>query len=590
LRLFHHSDEAQAALDGLESVTLEYLTASQVAKTFHAIGQPPEAIDDKAKVDDTPALEGLAVLLAKTDLATTNYKPQILSELRRALGYGGMVHQVKTYVIRKDAAQFDKISAALAEAEQALTRYQALGVSPDEQQAVNTLRDLLTTVANGTATIRDMSTAGQDARAIDAAVKWDDGPALEALSVLDQAILAETVAAGQSLSSKISNIALLSMFLSVALTLTLPLLGLFIHRQLRNSAVAPARAISDAVQKLAQGDTSVDVSDYEAETEIGAIAASCGSFTDALKKNEEMSRQARDDAEAQKRMARETAALMEEQTQMQVEVGNKAQVIQREVTTIAKAAEDLSRRTEQQAATLVSSAASLNELAASVENVSGSAQSAREQMERINTVSETCSAILNDAIGSMEKIVSSSSEVAKVTEVIEQIAFQTNLLALNAGVEAARAGSAGRGFAVVATEVLALAQRSAEAASEIKEMISTSTSEIETGSAKISKAGDSFGEIANMIEAVKQIAETVAHSTQEQSSGIQDLNASIANLEKVTQSNAAMFEETAASTNMLSTSVDDLVASSATSRAPAPAMANPEGQWESSPAPQQRAG
>jgi len=170
--------------------------------------------------------------------------------------------------------------------------------------------------------------------------------------------------------------------------------------------------------------------------------------------------------------------------------------------------------------------------------------------------------ILGEAIAGMDRIVESSGKISRITDLIEQIAFQTSLLALNAGVEAARAGEAGRGFAVVATEVLALAQRSSEAANEINEMIATSEREIESGSAQISRVGASFTEIATMVEAVVELAENVAHSTREQSSGLQDLNRSISNLDEVTQRNVAMFEETAASTNMLSQNVDALIAAS----------------------------
>ena len=171
---------------------------------------------------------------------------------------------------------------------------------------------------------------------------------------------------------------------------------------------------------------------------------------------------------------------------------------------------------------------------------------------------------MSDAVNAMTRIESSSSEIAKIIKVIEDIAFQTNLLALNAGVEAARAGDAGRGFAVVASEVRALAQRASDAASEINGLITSSGQEVEAGVSLVQKTGEALEEIVNSVANVSEHVTAIAQSAAEQSMGLNEINAAMSSLDKATQENVAMVEETTAASHSLSQQAE--VLGQATSR------------------------
>ena len=227
-------------------------------------------------------------------------------------------------------------------------------------------------------------------------------------------------------------------------------------------------------------------------------------------------------------------------------------------TEISKASDDLSKRTEGQAAALEETAAAITEMSASVKSTADIAHNTRGVVEKTKTKAVDGTKVMNDARQAMNEISTSSNEISKITSVIEDIAFQTNLLALNAGVEAARAGEAGRGFAVVASEVRALAQRSSEAATQIAQLISTSSGQVEQGVVLVTRTSEALSEIEGFVSEVVAMVDSIAAAAEEQSGGIAEITASISNLDDVTQKNAAMFEETNAATQTLVNEVASL--------------------------------
>ncbi|KQV43548.1 MULTISPECIES: methyl-accepting chemotaxis protein [unclassified Rhizobium] len=218
---------------------------------------------------------------------------------------------------------------------------------------------------------------------------------------------------------------------------------------------------------------------------------------------------------------------------------------------LSSAANDLSKRTEQQAAALEETAAALDEITATVRTSSTRANEARDMVRETKDSAGKSGEIVRSAVSAMGRIEDSSSRIGQIIGVIDEIAFQTNLLALNAGVEAARAGEAGRGFAVVAQEVRELAQRSANAAKEIKTLISASASEVETGVSLVKATGDALVEIERLVLRVNDHVESIATAAREQSTALAEINTSVNHMDQMTQKNAAMVEETTAASETL---------------------------------------
>jgi len=215
------------------------------------------------------------------------------------------------------------------------------------------------------------------------------------------------------------------------------------------------------------------------------------------------------------------------------------------------AADNLAQRTEEQAASLQETASALKQLTTAVRRTADGAGHARRAIDTTRSEAEQSADVVNAAISAMSKIEESSKQIGRIIGVIDEIAFQTNLLALNAGVEAARAGDAGRGFAVVAAEVRALAQRSAEAAKEIKTLILSSADQVAGGVDLVSRTGQALNRIAGQIAEVNCIVVEIASSAHEQAQGVEQVNLAISQMDQVTQQNAAMAEESTAATHTL---------------------------------------
>jgi methyl-accepting chemotaxis protein len=251
------------------------------------------------------------------------------------------------------------------------------------------------------------------------------------------------------------------------------------------------------------------------------------------------------------------AAIVKLQNTISVIAGN-SRGIHSGTGEISQAADNLSKRTEQQAASLEETAAALDEITATVRKTAEGANHARQVVSTAKSDAEHSGTVVRDAVAAMTEIEKSSSQISQIIGVIDEIAFQTNLLALNAGVEAARAGDAGKGFAVVASEVRALAQRSAEAAKEIKALISASTTQVASGVELVGETGKALDRIAAQVTEINAIVAEIAASAQEQATALAEVNTAVNQMDQMTQQNAAMVEESTAASHSLAEEAEKL--------------------------------
>ncbi|MFJ2976412.1 methyl-accepting chemotaxis protein [Kluyvera sp. NPDC087067] len=288
----------------------------------------------------------------------------------------------------------------------------------------------------------------------------------------------------------------------------------FVWLGVRKILIAPLNRLIDSIRHIAGGDL-VKRIDVESHNEMGELAHSLRHM--------------------QGELARTVG-----------EVRQGADAIYSGASEIAMGNNDLSSRTEEQAASLEETAASMEELTATVKQ---NAENARQASHLALSASETAQKggkVVDNVVQTMRDITASSQKIADIISVIDGIAFQTNILALNAAVEAARAGEQGRGFAVVAGEVRNLAQRSAQAAREIKSLIEDSVNRVDLGSTLVESAGETMGEIVNAVTRVTDIMGEIASASDEQSRGIDQVGLAVAEMDRVTQQNASLVEESAA--------------------------------------------
>ena len=232
-------------------------------------------------------------------------------------------------------------------------------------------------------------------------------------------------------------------------------------------------------------------------------------------------------------------------------VGESALAISTGASEVSVSSDNMSKRTEQQAANLEETAAALEQITVTVKKTAESTLHAREVVGTAKADAEKSGDVVQQAVAAMGEIESSSAQITQIISVIDEIAFQTNLLALNAGVEAARAGDAGRGFAVVASEVRALAQRSAEAAKEIKALIVKSTAHVASGVSLVGETGKSLTRIVKQVTDIAGVVAEIAASAREQATGLEEVNTAVSQMDQITQQNAAMVEESTAASHSL---------------------------------------
>jgi len=373
------------------------------------------------------------------------------------------------------------------------------------------------------------------------------------------------------------------------------------------SVVGPLQGMTSAMTSLASGNLDARIPAQNRSDELGEMAKAVAVFRDAAIENkrlEQAAESARVAAEAERVRAQEEAIaseralvsrsigeglsrlaakdltarlnddlpeayakLREDFNVAMVEIERALHAVAHSGATITSStgeisasADDLSRRTEQQAASLEETAAALGEITATSRKAAEGAEHARGIVTAAKADAETTGQVVRRTVQAIGDIEKSAQQISQIIGVIDEIAFQTNLLALNAGVEAARAGEAGRGFAVVASEVRALAQRSADAAKEIKGLISKSTAQVSEGVTLVAQTGEALERILVQVKDITKVVTDIATGAQEQATGLAQVNSAITQMDQSTQQNAAMVQETTAASLTLSQETEQLSA------------------------------
>ncbi|TBY86223.1 methyl-accepting chemotaxis protein [Rhizobium leguminosarum] len=504
--------------------------------------------------------------------------------------------------MKPDAPEFQRALATPSKLPQARDRMkQALALVPSRKPAIDEIQagiDEIETLANK---IIEQSKAkdGAGAQANVALINAKLDALTPKMIANNDAMMAMLNDGGDALSASVNE----------RIVFCLVLIGIAVLAAVGFSVVVaqigiagPMMQLRQRMTRLAEGDTTSDVSGLDRGDEVGQMAKAVSVFRDnAIERariearaeaDRDVSDSERRDREAQK--AREASELdravtalgdglrrlaagdlashiaepfvahldalredfnnsVEKLNETMHTVGANARAIGAGANEIRSSADQLSQRTEQQSASVEETAAALEEITTTVRDAAKRAEEASQLVARTRLGAEKSGEVVRKAVSAMQQIEKSSGEISNIIGVIDDIAFQTNLLALNAGVEAARAGDAGKGFAVVAQEVRELAQRSAKAAKEIKALISTSGSHVQTGVSLVGETGKALDAIVGEVQEINQHVHAIAEASREQSIGLQEINTAVNTMDQGTQQNAAMVEESTAASHNLAT-------------------------------------
>jgi len=465
----------------------------------------------------------------------TNWLPSVRSLGQLGYTISAYRNGLARQVLSTDPAEMARIEKSLQDREGQLrelqTQYEKLITSPEERAGYENFKQLWAKHQSVTPEIFRLSRANKNAEAT-ALFSGEQlqsfvqaGEAIEKLVRLNTAGAAEAAKAADEnfQSARSMEIAIIAMSILIAIGAGV-LVMLHISR--------PLSALVTPLEEIKGGNFAVAVPGAHRHDEIGAIAKAVDG------------------------MAAQVRQTISEIKQAATEVNNASGEISTSTT-------DLSQRTEEQAASLEETTAAMEEISAAVKKSAENADQANRSAAQARDVADQGGDVVAKAVSAMAKIEDSSRKISDIIGVIDEIARQTNLLALNAAVEAARAGEAGRGFAVVASEVRSLAQRSSQAAKDIKELITNSNGQVQEGVELVNHAGEALDKIVESVKEVAALVSDIATASTEQATGLEQINKALMQMDEVTQQNAALVEENAATAKALETqaqSMDEQVA------------------------------
>ena len=479
-----------------------YLILAALAAVVGGIGIRQISVIDAA---DTKLYEKMTVPLGEMGEIRQYFQRQRIN-LRDAImtgdveRYGARIKEIEAE-LTKTEDEFKK--SLLTEAGQAA--FKAYKEANDKYDADS--NRILSLVTAGKIKEAEAVLRGDGAKAT-----TDVNNALDALHKMKLKLAKETSDSNTSIANNAVNMMMVIIGLSVALGIAT---GVIMTR----SITRPLNKFGEVLHAVADGDLSIH-SDLQSKDELGT-------------------------------MSEQLNATIAQLREAMLQVQESALAISTASGEISMGNTDLSRRTEEQAASLEETASSMEQITSNVNQTADNAKSANLESNKARQVAQDGGTAVTQVIAAMEAINQSSAKINEIIGVVDEIAFQTNLLALNAAVEAARAGEQGRGFAVVAAEVRNLAKRSADAAKEIKGLIRESVAKSTDGNKVAAHAGDTIAEVVANVQRVTSLVSEIASATQEQSTGLNEINKAVVSMDEVTQQNAALVEESAAAAESL---------------------------------------
>ena len=547
--------DEKAAVEAIRGTLSAYGEAVGKVVTMAESGATAEEIDREIKISDGPALQGLTTLTAAVSGSLDEgdgaaSKLELLEHLSGAMGYGGLIHHFKNFVLRKDQARVAKIASAANQATQILNDYANTGLSQRESEALAGVRGVIAAYSSKVKEVRNLAAAGRSAQAIDKSVKISDTPALEGIAALRQEIARADERRASQMRTGLSGLKLVSLFGAVvAAGFALVQLAILTWA-FRSRIVTPLVRLNAVMARLSLGEKNVEVYGIERGDEIGAMAKTVEIF----KRNAiEMERMEQEQAE-QERLTTEKnrQQMLELADGFEASVKHAVEEVMASAGKIESSANGMagnidssssrtlevaraSERSQNNAATVASAteemASSVREISSQIGRSAEIASAAVEQASRSST-------IINGLAGATDKI-------GQVVELINDIAQQTNLLALNATIEAARAGEAGKGFAVVASEVKSLATQTAKATEEIASQIGGVQDSTRSAVDTIEGIGGTIQELSEISTAIASAVEQQQAATQEiarnTSAVSDDANAMASTVGELTQSSVNTY-------------------------------------------------
>ncbi len=452
---------------------------------------------------------------------TTASKRDLLSRIESDLGYGGVIHNFKNYVLRGSARYIDRFRDKAGKVLQAIADYRRLGASAEELEPLASIETVVRKYMAQGEVIQRMVDQGASIGDIDKVVKIDDKPAIDGIERLQSLLKAERDAYQLDQAAELralQRVAALEAIAAPAALLSLTALMVMALLRIRRVIGGEPKTVERITRRVAEGDLSIgeEFRDRRTEGILDSTLRSVASVSNVVHRTREI-----------------------------------ADTVDGSVDNIREKVDELRTRFGRQKDNIQNTAETMAQMTAITRKNAASADLANRLSTEATQSSLQGSEVVKQAIDAMGEINAASEKIADIITVIDEIAFQTNLLALNAAVEAARAGEHGKGFAVVAAEVRHLAQRSATAAKEIEGLIEDSTRKVDDGTVLVNAAGDALKEIFDSVEKVSAVVAEMASSNKRQADSIDEVNSAVERIEAVRASNEQQVLDIAADCDLL---------------------------------------